>query len=45
MVEPFLEAWKRADANGLDFYAAGTSGPKEADALIERDGREWRPIA
>ncbi|MGE0751317.1 MAG: glucose-6-phosphate dehydrogenase [Variibacter sp.] len=45
VVEPFLQAWKHADANGLDLYAAGTSGPKEADALIERDGREWRPIA
>jgi len=25
-------------------YAAGSSGPKEAAALIERDGRAWRPL-
>jgi glucose-6-phosphate 1-dehydrogenase len=25
-------------------YAAGSSGPKEADLLIERDGRAWRPL-
>jgi glucose-6-phosphate 1-dehydrogenase len=45
VVEPFLKAWKRENANGLKLYKAGTSGPKVADDLIERDGREWRPIA
>jgi glucose-6-phosphate 1-dehydrogenase len=25
-------------------YAAGSSGPEEADSLIKRDGREWRPL-
>jgi glucose-6-phosphate 1-dehydrogenase len=25
-------------------YAAGSSGPREADLLIQRDGREWRPL-
>ena len=25
-------------------YAAGSSGPKEAALLIERDGRTWRPL-
>ena len=25
-------------------YAAGSSGPKEADLLIQRDGRAWRPL-
>jgi glucose-6-phosphate 1-dehydrogenase len=44
VVEPFLKAWKREDANGLNLYAAGTSGPKAADDLIERDGRQWRSI-
>jgi glucose-6-phosphate 1-dehydrogenase len=44
VVEPFLKAWKRENANGLKLYKAGTSGPKAADDLIERDGREWRPI-
>ena len=43
-VQPFLDAWKKAGATGLAFYAAGSEGPREADALIERDGRRWRPI-
>jgi glucose-6-phosphate 1-dehydrogenase len=25
-------------------YAAGSSGPEEADLLIQRDGRAWRPL-
>ncbi len=25
-------------------YASGTSGPKESDMLIERDGRRWRSL-
>ena len=25
-------------------YAAGSPGPKEADLLIQRDGRAWRPL-
>ncbi len=43
-VQPFLDAWKKAGANGLAMYKAGTDGPKEADDLIERDGRRWRRI-
>ena len=40
-VDPIIECWSR-DAHRLSPYAAGTWGPPEADALIERDGREWR---
>jgi glucose-6-phosphate 1-dehydrogenase len=25
-------------------YAAGSSGPEEAEVLLERDGRAWRPL-
>jgi glucose-6-phosphate 1-dehydrogenase len=25
-------------------YAAGSSGPEEADLLIQKDGRTWRPL-
>src|SRR5205085_6930366 len=41
IVQPILDAWA---ARKADFpnYAAGTWGPKAADELIERDGREWR---
>jgi glucose-6-phosphate 1-dehydrogenase len=44
-VQPFLDAWGQARANGLATYQAGSDGPKEADELLARDGRRWRPIA
>jgi glucose-6-phosphate 1-dehydrogenase len=42
-VEPFLEAWKAAGEQGLALYRAGSQGPAEADALLARDHRRWRP--
>ena len=33
-----------AVAGGFPNYAAGSPGPREADILIERDGRTWRPL-
>jgi glucose-6-phosphate 1-dehydrogenase len=44
VVQPILDAWRGARADGVASYAAGSVGPTEADALIERDGRDWRPI-
>ena len=41
IVEPLLETWEN-EAVVLTRYPAGTLGPKEADHLIERDGRRWR---
>jgi glucose-6-phosphate 1-dehydrogenase len=41
-VMPFLDAWKKGGA--LEPYAAGSNGPKAADALLARDGRAWRPV-
>lgn len=43
-VQPFLDAWRNAGARGLASYKAGSEGPAEADALLARDGRRWRPI-
>jgi glucose-6-phosphate 1-dehydrogenase len=42
-VQPFLDAW----ASGLApmaSYPAGDAGPREADDLLARDGRAWRPL-
>jgi glucose-6-phosphate 1-dehydrogenase len=41
IVEPILEVWGNTK---FDFpnYAAGTWGPKEADEMLERQGRKWR---
>jgi glucose-6-phosphate 1-dehydrogenase len=43
-VEPVLNAWRHAGANGLYEYTAGTEGPDAADDLIRRDGRRWRSV-
>jgi glucose-6-phosphate 1-dehydrogenase len=45
VVQPFLDAWREAPRQGLATYQAGGDGPKEADDLLRRDGRRWRPIA
>ncbi|MDE1968909.1 MAG: glucose-6-phosphate dehydrogenase [Alphaproteobacteria bacterium] len=45
VVQPFLDCWRRDRANGLDFYGAGSDGPRAADTLLARDHRHWRPIA
>src|SRR5258705_484207 len=43
-VQPFLDAWKKAGAQGLESYKAGSEGPAEANDLLERDGRSWRKL-
>ncbi|WP_291868645.1 glucose-6-phosphate dehydrogenase [Bradyrhizobium sp.] len=43
-VQPFLDAWKKAGANGLLSYTAGSEGPAEANTLLTRDGRSWRKL-
>src|SRR5690606_19394305 len=41
VVEPVLERWRSPGAP-LYEYAAGTWGPREADALFERPHHDWR---
>jgi len=43
-VQPFLDAWKKAGARGLEFYKAGSEGPVGAEELLKRDGRSWRKL-
>jgi len=43
-VQPFLDAWKKAAANGLESYKAGCEGPAAAEDLLRRDGRSWRKL-
>ncbi|MDT5063370.1 MAG: glucose-6-phosphate 1-dehydrogenase [Acidobacteriota bacterium] len=43
LVMPILEEWAATkDQVNFPNYEAGTWGPKEADDLIEKDGRRWR---
>jgi glucose-6-phosphate 1-dehydrogenase len=43
IVDPVLDAWE-ANGDGLGAYPPGSGGPSEADQLMERDGRAWRPL-
>jgi glucose-6-phosphate 1-dehydrogenase len=43
-VQPFLDAWKKAGASGLEAYNAGSEGPACGDELLKRDGRSWRKL-
>jgi glucose-6-phosphate 1-dehydrogenase len=44
VVQPVLDAWA-ADKAEIPIYDSGSDGPKEADALLARDGdRVWRPV-
>ncbi len=44
VIDPILDVWGSQTGSTLPNYAAGTWGPKEADELLTRDGREWRLI-
>jgi glucose-6-phosphate 1-dehydrogenase len=41
LLDPILNAWASGDASKFPNHEAGTWGPSEADALIERDGGSW----
>jgi glucose-6-phosphate 1-dehydrogenase len=44
LVQPLLDAWAKSPREDLPVYPAGSAGPREADELLARDGRRWRPI-
>jgi glucose-6-phosphate 1-dehydrogenase len=41
---PILDVWSALPPRSFPNYAAGASGPAEADELIAGDGRQWREI-
>ncbi len=41
IVTPILRHWGNSPAPNFPNYPAGTWGPKEAEDLLERDGRKW----
>lgn len=43
LVEPIQENWSAA-APVFPNYPAGSPGPRDADELLERDGRRWRNL-
>ncbi|HDH51376.1 MAG TPA: glucose-6-phosphate dehydrogenase [Nitrospirae bacterium] len=42
VVDPIISRWENTPALHFPNYPAGTWGPKEADDIIGRDGRQWR---
>ena len=44
VVAPILDVWKALPPRAFPNYAAGTWGPKEAEEMLERDGRQWRTV-
>jgi glucose-6-phosphate 1-dehydrogenase len=44
IITPLLDVWKALPPRSFPNYVAGSSGPKEAEELLERAGRHWREI-
>jgi len=44
VIQPVLDVWHALPARGFPNYSAGSWGPVEAEELLTRDGRAWRPI-
>ncbi|MFM9884348.1 MAG: glucose-6-phosphate dehydrogenase [Burkholderiales bacterium] len=44
VIQPVLDVWKALPPRNFPNYASGSWGPREADELLARDGREWRKI-
>jgi glucose-6-phosphate 1-dehydrogenase len=42
IMQPVLDAWNETRAADFPNYAVGTWGPREANALLARDGRRWQ---
>lgn len=45
VVQPILDAWAANPPSNFPNYNAGSEGPAEANAMLSRDDRSWRPIA
>lgn len=41
LIQPVLDVWKALPPRAFPNYEAGSWGPREADELLERDGRHW----
>ena len=44
VITPVLDVWKALPPRSFPNYASGSWGPKEADELLQREGRQWRTI-
>ena len=44
VIDPLISLWESGRGSPLTFYAAGSTGPAEADALLARSGFHWSPL-
>ncbi len=44
VIQPILDVWTALPPRDFPNYPAGSWGPKEADDLLEKEGRRWRNI-
>lgn len=44
VAQPILDYWAATPADGFPNYPRGSWGPREANDLIERDGRRWLEV-
>ena len=44
VVQPILDYWSANPPRDFPNYAAGSQGPAAADELLQKEGREWRPV-
>lgn len=44
LLMPVLEAWQTPSSGAVPSYLAGSCGPREADALLDRDWRAWAAL-
>ena len=43
LVQPVIDVWQALPPREFPNYASGSWGPADADELMRRDGRRWRP--
>lgn len=45
LVTPVIERLEQeARSEGIEFYEAGSDGPRESSALLKQEGHAWRPL-
>ncbi len=44
VIQPVLDVWQALPPRSFPNYPSGTWGPKEADEMLARDGRQWREV-
>jgi glucose-6-phosphate 1-dehydrogenase len=44
IIQPVLDEWESDGSPRVRIYPSGGSGPSDADELLAREGRQWRPL-